>query len=468
MNRNPTLLTMVALGTMIPLIQSAGATPLVPPQGVQSVIAVADESNGFAVLPPFVGISQDPADSLYQKGREALSRGDYREAARMFTQILDEHEDSAYGPDAYYWRAFSLYRLGGGENLREAQESLEIQEEMYPEAATRGDAVALAVRISGALARRGDARAAERVTREAAGHAGCPQDPADYELKIAALNALLQMDEDHALPILLKILENRDECAAELRRRAVFMVSQQDSDEVTEILMGAARDDPDPEVRAQAVFWLSEVDSDESVDALEAVLMNAEDPLLQEKALFALGQHDSERSGQILRDFAMDTSNPIELRDRAVFWLGQRDEESVEFLKQLFERLDDDDLKERTLFAISQGGDEEENAAWLIDVALDGRHDMEIRKRALFWASQGEVPVDDLMRLYRQVEKPEMKEQIVFGLTQHDDEAAAVEALIEIARNDPDHELRSRAIFWLGQVDDDPRVVEFLGELLNQ
>jgi len=42
--------------------------------------------------------------------------------------------------------------------------------------------------------------------------------------KVAALNALLQMDADRAMPILTKVLERRDACSAGLRRKAVFLV----------------------------------------------------------------------------------------------------------------------------------------------------------------------------------------------------------------------------------------------------
>ena len=81
----------------------------------------------------------------------------------------------------------------------------------------------------------------------------------DDDERVVALNALLQMDSDRALPLLKRVLERRDECSYVLRRKAVFLVSQKGGDEAADILMQTARNDPDRETREQAVFWLGQV-----------------------------------------------------------------------------------------------------------------------------------------------------------------------------------------------------------------
>ena len=48
----------------------------------------------------------------------------------------------------------------------------------------------------------------------------------DVDTRVAALNALLQMDTEQAMPILMDVLERRDACSVELRRKAVFLASQ--------------------------------------------------------------------------------------------------------------------------------------------------------------------------------------------------------------------------------------------------
>ena len=77
------------------------------------------------------------------------------------------------------------------------------------------------------------------------------------------------MDSGRALPILKQVLQRRDECSVELRRKAVFLVSQKRGPDVEDVLLAAARNDPDREVRTQAVFWMSHVNSDRAVTALD-------------------------------------------------------------------------------------------------------------------------------------------------------------------------------------------------------
>ena len=59
-----------------------------------------------------------------------------------------------------------------------------------------------------------------------------------------------------------------------------------------------------------------------------------------------------------------------------------------------------------------------------------------------------------------------MKEQLIFVL-QDRRETAAVDKLIDIAKNDKDVEMRKKAIFWLGQ-SRDPRVQQLLVDIINQ
>ena len=117
-------------------------------------------------------------------------------------------------------------------------------------------------------------------------------DDDDDDLRIAALNAVLQMDPDRAVPLLKTVLARRDAGAVCLRRKAVFLVSQKRTSETSAILLNAVRNDPDREVREQAVFWLSQVPGDETVAALDSVLRDPKtDQEIQEKAIFALSQH---------------------------------------------------------------------------------------------------------------------------------------------------------------------------------
>jgi len=447
----------------------------------------------IAESPPAPWAQQDPADQIYRNARAELNRGRYATAADMFASIYTRHPRSTYAGDAYYWQAFALSRRDNGESLSKALKVLELQKEKARGASTRRDAEQLRIRICSELARRGDSECAAEIAEEAR-RAQAPTPPTpptaatpptpptppvgrtrqrgrgdrcntEDDIQSAALNSLLNMDHDRALPILKKVLARRDEGSLCLRRKAVFLVSQHEGPETERILLDAARTDPDGEVREQAVQWLSQVDSPAAVAALDSILRSAGDPALQDKAIFALSQQDSPRARQALRDFALRAGVSSDLRQKAIFWIGQGDDpDRVGFLKTLFTQLRDNESRDKILFSMSQV-EGRESQRWLLQVAGDVNENIELRKKALFWAGQSDIPATELFTLYEKMPSREMKEQLIFVYSQRD-ERAAVDKLFEIARTEPDMELKKKAIFWLSQ-SDDPRVAAFLERLLE-
>lgn len=490
-------MTMRTILTAAAIISSAGfgvaKSPSSQPSSPSSVSARALASldaqltNAFASLgqqgdplPPAPWAKADPADSLYRLAREALSRGDYKRAAEIFHRIPERYPQSAYAGQALYYEAFALYRSGSDDDLNTARNRLNQLKERYP-AIAKKDGASLLTRVCGELAKHGDESCAASISTTVEGindvtggqtvtipgspGKTCPAEDDENDDRIAALNALLQMDADRAIPILQKVLARRDPCSAGLRRKAVFLVSQKRTDQTANILMNVARSDPDQEVREQAVFWLSQVPG--STGLLEEILKGNGDENIKEKALFSLSQQNELRAQQILRDFAMRDSESADLREKAIFWLGQRrSTENTEFLRSLYARLTNQDLREKVLFSLSQqrgAGNEQ----WLMNIALNPKEDIELRKKALFWAGQSGVAIPELSKLYDRMGDSEMKEQVIFVLSQRQSDRTAMDKLFDIAKNEKDAELRKKAIFWLGQ-SHDPRVQQFLIDLINK
>jgi HEAT repeat protein len=355
-----------------------------------------------------------------------------------------------------------------------ARSLLVTQQRRYAKAATAKDGVALLARVQAALAKQGDGEAAAWLAQHAAPAADtgrargrdCPAEDDEDDLRIAAINGLLQMDADKAVPLLRTVLARRDACHRALRRKAVFILSQKHTAETEDILLDVAQHDPDSDVRQQAVFWLSQVPTERAVTMLDSILRTTDDEELREKALFALSQQHSPRAGQILRGYAETATAPSEARLKAIFWLGQRPSaENAAFLRALYAKLSNDELKEKVIFSLSQSRSAENNR-WLIDLALNERESIEMRKKALFWAGQTGGDLDELAALYDRMQNHDMKEQLVFVYSQRH-ETAALDKLIQIAKTEPDRELRRKAIFWLGQ-SHDPRAAQVLLEIINQ
>lgn len=437
--------------------QAAVARELQARQELQAVRA-----ERVTAPPPW--LQEDPGARAYAAAREALNARRYEEAARAFADLRRAHPQSAYAADAFYYEAFALSRAGGRGELEQARELLRTQRERFPRAATLRDAEELAVRIEYQLARRGDATAAAAIARQAAEGCG-PED----QVRASALSALLLMNAEAALPILQEVLKSRDACSAELRRQAVFLIAQNRGAAVVDVLLDLAHrnPDPDPQVREAAVFWLSQVKSEEALAALEAILREADDPKIQERAVFAISQHGSPRALQLLRQAAERPGASRQVREQAIFWIGQNPSAGgAGYLMELYPSLRDAELKERAVFSVAQARTDA-SRRWLMERVRDTREPAGVRKAALFWAGQtGGVPTSELRSLYATLPDREMKDQLVFVASQRS-EPAAVDFLMEVARTDTDRQMRERAIFWLGQ-SKDPRVPEFLLSVIRR
>ena len=442
------------------------------PETRTTSVAYAQET-GFAQVPPppAPGAEADPADSLYKAGREAINSGDFRRAAVLFGEISAKYPRSEYAPDAPYWRAFALYKSGRDDDLREALKSLDTQRSKFPKAKTIADAEELAIRVRGKLAQQGDVKAAEAVSRAASPNAPCVRgDDNDSDIRAAAMNALLQMDAQGALPIIKQVLQKRDECSVALREKAVFLLSQKQSSETETLLIDVVRNDPSRSVREQAVFWMGQVHTDKAESLLEEIATSSPDMTLREKAIFALNEQGSSRGAAVLRRLAESAETPESVREQAIFWLGQRrSSENAEFLRSLFDKLGkserNDDMKKKVLFSLSQmrgfGNDR-----WLLNIALDTAHSEDLRGHALWTAGQAGIPGSELVSLYDKLTDAEVKEKLIWVLSESRDRAAT-DKLVDIARKDSDREMRKKAIFWLGQKND-PRIQQILMDILTK
>jgi HEAT repeat protein len=369
----------------------------------------------------------DPADSLYRRARRLLDDGKHSEAASLFRDLGARYPRSVHAASALYWQAFAFYRAG---SLNAAVTALESQAAQYPNAPTREDAAALYIQLKGELAKRGDTTARREVDSAASSSRG-PCD--DMEVRIAALDALQQMDSDRVLPILRRILARRDECSLPLRKNAIFILAQKGGAERDKLLLEIAKQDGDVAVRKDAVFHLGQARSPEAVDALEDILLNGNDDAVRGDALFALAQRGTDRTRKILTDFALGDGGPTKLRRDA-------------------------------LFHIAQQASPETNR-WLASVIASTRAPMPLRKDAVFHLAQqraGSGP--DISTVYDEALPVDLKKDLIFHIAHRRDERSIMK-LISIAKTDPSPQLRKDALFHLGQ-SKDPRALKALEDMV--
>ncbi|MBC7843210.1 MAG: HEAT repeat domain-containing protein [Gemmatimonadaceae bacterium] len=447
----------------------AAVVPLVPLAPMTPMLFVArSEFTSPAVMPDRAELpGDDPADSLYRAGRDALNNTSNRRAAELFREVRTKYPRSRPAEDAPYWEAFALLRLGTDADLRQAREALDWQQAHFPNAATHGDASALATRIEGRLARNGDTQAVKYIEgRSAAG--GCPTE--DEDERIDALNALIQMDSERAMPILRTVLARRDACSAGLRKKAVWLVATRKAPDAAEILLNAVNTDPDSEVREQAVFWLASVPSDAATDVLIRLARTGTYSDLRSKAIFALSRSKSARANQALREIALDTSAPAEARADAVQWLlssrgREGNADAMSFLLAMYPKVTEQSLRDRLLFAAGQMRTTDATD-FLLRVARDTRESDETRKQAVFNASRSGATAAQLIQIYDQISGTEVREHVLWVLSNSKD-PAGTDKLIDVARSDREPALRKQAIFWLSR-SKDARAAKFLLEIIER
>ncbi len=445
----------------------------------------------FSMLGPLgllvaVAVLQTPdSNQAYERGRQALDRGSWQEAIEAFELA---GEDPALADAALYWQARAYSKSG---NAQRALELVAALESRFPRSTWRDDAQVLAAEIRGGSGR------------------GASSD--DEELKLMALNGLMQADEEAAIPILEEFLGS--EKSRRLRERALFVLAQSDSEKAHAILARVAKGERDPELQRQAIRYLGVHGSDRglallaelyrdlsSQQARAAVLesfmiagdekrlldlaKNETNPELRGRAIRLLGTMDAtaelwelyqretseEVKENMLQAFmvagddehllavARDRSGSEELRRSAIQLLGA--EGAEEALWQLFQEESSLETKKQILHALFVAGDHEKIA----EVATDKSQPAEMRKAAIHnLGVSGEEAIPALVGLYRSETDRDLKEHVLEALFIND----AVKELIDIARAESDPGLRKRAVEKISLIGS-KEAKEFLMEILRK
>jgi len=266
----------------------------------------------------------------------------------------------------------------------------------------------------------------------------------------------------------LLAIGQRTTLPSETRRRAVNWLGVFGDASMIKPLTDLARieDDEKRSVGQAALFALSRLPDGAGIPAVIDLAHDAPSIHVRSQAVFWLGQSGDSRGRREVRAIAADANAPAQVREKAVFSLGQSEAATADdfrFLRDLFGRVDSRRMHDQILMAMSQSGDPE-SRRWLLSVARDEKMPVESRKKAIFWAGQGNVPTADIASTYDVVSNREVKEHTIFVLSQREDKAST-DKLMAIVRSSDDSELRKKALFWLGQKDD-PAVTKAISDLV--
>ncbi|HEX5758784.1 MAG TPA: tetratricopeptide repeat protein [Thermoanaerobaculia bacterium] len=252
---------------------------------------------------------EDEEDDLYTEAQDALDERRWGRAVELFGRVARLGGDQA--DDALYWKAYSQHRAG---HKAEALASLRQLQSSFPKSNWVDDAKALEVEI------------------RAGGGKANPDQLADEELKLYAINSLMGAEPERAVPLLQKFL--RGNHSLRLKEKALFVLSQADSPEGRKTLLEIARGSAQPELQRKAIEYLG-VSGDGAAlrelyraagpavkgklleamlvagdtEGLSAAAREERDPKLRRKAIHTLGVTGGKGSGEVLRAIYASTSD---------------------------------------------------------------------------------------------------------------------------------------------------------------
>ena len=169
---------------------------------------------------------------LYDDGREDLDEDRFDSAAAKFKELADLN-----GPQtdaALYWKAYAENRQG---NKDRALGTLADLKRRFPQSRWLKDAAALELEV-----------------RQTTGQKLQPEAKSNAELKILALQALLNSDPDRAMPLVEKQLNGAG--SPKDKAKVLFIVAQSGSSQALGMLEKIALGQSNPELQRKAVEYL--------------------------------------------------------------------------------------------------------------------------------------------------------------------------------------------------------------------
>jgi HEAT repeat protein len=370
------------------------------------------------------------AEHEYRRGTEHLDRREWEKAIEAFDRVAAGKGNRADG--ALYWKAYAQHKLG-----------------------RRDEALATLAALQSAHANSrwlNDARQLEQEVRQATGQRLSPEKEVDEDLKLLALNALIQTEPERAVPLLEKLLMGNN--PPKLKSRAMFVLAQTNWPKGAELLAKAARGGLNPDLQVTAVRYLGSHGGPQNAALLAEIYGSTQDETLKRAVLDAWSS--MKEKDRLLAAAKSETS--LELRRRAVHGLAEA--RATSELWQLYQAETAPEMRREMLHALYAG-----RAYDRIFEIIKTEKDPDVRRHAIRLAGnmRQDGAVELLRGLYASETDVKVRQEIIEALA----DQKQVQALIEIARKETEPALRKQAVHSLSRTKS-KEANEFLLELLNK
>jgi HEAT repeat protein len=371
----------------------------------------------------------DRESELYDQGSAALDANHWDKALQIFEQVIEIHGPHADG--ALYWKAYALNKLGRRE---EALAALATLEKSPLESPWKNDTKALEVEI-----------------RQSMGQVVAPEKVTDEDLKLIAIQGLMNSDPERAVPLLEKVLQGNQ--SPKVKERALFVLAQSGSPQARAIISSIARGQGDRALQGKALNDLAMFGGKESRAELADIYAHSDDTEVKRSILRAFMV--SGETDRILA--AAKTEKNLDLRREAVRQLGVMG--AGDHLWQLYQNEPSQDIKREIIRSMFVGG----QADRLLALAQNEKN-TDLRKEAIrSMGLMGSRTADSLTSLYQNEKTTDIRKEIMNAFFLQGN----AKALVNIARNEKDPQLRKTAVEKLSLMNSKD-ATDFMLEILNK
>jgi HEAT repeat protein len=293
--------------------------------------------------------------------------------------------------------------------------------------------------------------------KQASGQNVSPESESDEELKLMAINGLMQSDPDRAIPLLEKQLKGS--ASPRVKRNALFVLAQNGSPKAQTMLEQIARGGGNPDLQVKAIQYMTERrrnnTANNNVQILAEIYASTTDIPVKRAILQAyMSMREKDRLLQ-----AAKTEKAPELRDLAYSYLGET--QGNPELWQLYQAETTSEGKIQLLRYMHSNS----NADKLLEVVKTEK-DPKVRIAAMqALASQrtGTVNGDALVSVYNSEQDPQMKQRILDSLMAQRN----AKALVDIARAEKDMKMKLRIVERLSNMKS-KEASDYLQEILSK
>ena len=367
---------------------------------------------------------------LYDEGREALDEDRYDRAESRFDQLAQMN-----GPQtdaALYWKAYAQNRMGKKDTSLATIADLK---KRFPQSRWQKDAAALEIEV-----------------RQSSGQPANPEAQKNDELRMLALQGLINSDPERAIPFLGKVLEGSG--SPKEKSKALFVLAQSGRPEAREILGKIARGQSNPDLQRKAIQYLGLFGGSEARKTLAEVYASSPDPAIKRSILRSyMIAGDKEH----LFEAAKGEKND-EVKREAIRQLGLVHGQNE--LQQLYRMDNSPEVRRELLKAFFLSGD----APKLLEVAQADK-DPELRREAI--RNLGLIHSEDagkaLQSIYAKESDRGVKEEVLNSFFIQGNATA----IVAVARNEKDAELKRVAVSKLS-IMHSKEATDYLMEILQK